>query len=143
MPRSPTFTRHRHAAQAALWDAQCELGPHDAPYPERHGGWAISIVRRGEFLYRPCDARRMRVLREGWLLLGRAGEAYECAHERHGGDECTVVTMTPQLLEDVVRNACGARGPMLPMSVAPPIAQVAARMHVAWRAVRRGDSIDV
>jgi AraC family transcriptional regulator len=141
-PGSLLFRRLAHASSAALFDACCTLGPGDAPYLERHDGWAISIVRRGEFLYRASDERRPRALRSGWMLLGRAGAEYECAHERAGGDDCTVLTLRGELLEDVARNV-GAPGPLLPMSVAPPVAEVAARMHLAWRAIDAGESIDV
>jgi len=143
VPRAPTLTKKRHASQASLCDAQCTLGPDDRPYPEKHAVWAISIVRRGEFLYRARVDRRPRVLREGWLLLGRAEEEYECSHDHHGGDECTVLQIAPELLEDVARNVCGAAGPMLPVPVVPPIADVAARMHVAWRAIEARESLDV
>jgi transcriptional regulator GlxA family with amidase domain len=77
------------------------------------------------------------------MLLGRAGEEYECAHERDCGDACSVHTLSADLLEDVARHAVGARGAMLPMSVAPPVAEVAARMHLAWRALDAGDDVDV
>jgi AraC-like DNA-binding protein len=141
-PGSLTFTRRAHAPGASLYDACCTLGPDDAPYPERHDGWAISVVRRGEFSYRASDETHARALRSGWMLLGRADHEYECAHHHTGGDDCTVLTLRGELLEDVARNV-GARGPMLPMSVAPPVAEVAARMHLAWRALDRGASIDV
>src|SRR5262245_38405538 len=114
VPGSLVFTRLAHAPGAALFDACCTLGPGDAPYPERHEGWAISIVRRGEFLYRTLDEKRPRALRTGWMLLARAGEEYECAHDHGGGDDCTVLTLRGELLEDVARSV-GAPGAMLPM----------------------------
>jgi AraC-like DNA-binding protein len=124
-----------------LLDAVCCAGRSDRPFPELHGRWSMALVRRGEFVYRP-DHGKPHLLREGGLMLGRCGAEYVCSHERDGGDDCTVLTMSFELLADVAR-AVGARGPIFPCAAAPPIPRVAALLGVARRKALRGEPIDV
>jgi AraC-like DNA-binding protein len=103
---------------ARLSDVRCELGRHDKPFPEAHDAWTIALVRRGAFNYRTVDRRNGHSLREGWLLLGQPEQAYECSHDHDGGDECAVLTISEQLIEE--------HGGPFPSPVAAPIARVAA-----------------
>jgi len=119
---------------------RCGLGPDDKPYPERHHGWCIALVRRGAFAYRGAD--RIRELRAGWLLLGRDGVEFECSHPACGGDDCTAIHIDGALLEDVrAATPLGGRDPF-PVSVLPPVPRVAGELAAADRALRAGATID-
>jgi AraC-like DNA-binding protein len=141
-PRAPRSSPLARSSRAALVDVRCGLGPGDRPFPEKHTGWAIAMVRRGEFIYRAHDARRGQHLREGWLLLGRQGAEFECTHPRACGDDCTLLDVSGALL-DSVRTDLGAPGPALPTSVLPPSPRVAAKLRLAEDAILHGASIDV
>jgi AraC-like DNA-binding protein len=129
-------------ARTVVRDVHCGLGPDDKPYPERHAGWAIALVRRGTFAYRAHDARRAHDLREGWLLLGRDGAEFECAHTTCAGDDCTSIEVCGSLVEDVrAATRLGGRDPF-PVSVLPPVPRVLGELAAADRALRAGDAID-
>jgi hypothetical protein len=103
---------------ASLLDVKCTLGRRDRPFPESHGSWTIAVVRRGSFNYRTVDRRSAHSLREGWLLLGRPTQAYECSHDHDGGDECTVLMVSDQIIDE--------HGAAFPAAVTAPIARVSA-----------------
>jgi AraC-like DNA-binding protein len=137
----PEIRPIRASARAALLDAVCCAGPSDRPFSELHARWSIALVRRGEFVYRPEDGKP-HLLREGALMLGRHGTEYVCSHQRDGGDDCAVLTISLELLEDVAR-AVGAHGPIFPCAAAPPIPRVAALFGIARRTALRGEAVDV
>lgn len=138
----PTTSERARSRRTVVYDVCCGLGPSDRPYPERHDGWTIALVRRGTFAYRAHDARRARELRDGWLLLGRHSAEYECRHPTCGGDECTAIEIDAALLEDV-RSATRLGGrELFPASVLPPVPRIAAELAIADRILRRGGSID-
>jgi AraC-like DNA-binding protein len=138
----PVAIERARTTSAMLCDVQCRLGPADRPYPERHGSWAIALVRRGTFAYRAHDAR-LRELRAGWLLLGRDGAEFECSHPTGAGDDCTSLHVDGALVEDVRRATRLAGGVVFPRSVLPPVVRVAGAIEAADRALRTGASIDV
>src|SRR5262249_49516152 len=95
-------TRVRRETRAArLLDVTCTLGRRDRPYPEEYGAWTIALVRRGRFTYRGSDVSGTHDLREGWLLVGRPSQAYECGHDHDGGDECTALLVSARIVADV------------------------------------------
>jgi AraC family transcriptional regulator len=137
----PVTIERARTASAQLCDVHCRLGPADRPYPERHGGWTIALVRRGTFAYHAHDART-RELRAGWLLLGRDGAEFECSHPTCAGDDCTSLHVATALVEDVRRATRLAGGAVFPVSALPPVVRVAAAIEAADRALRDDAAID-
>lgn len=138
----PTVIERARTRRTTITDVRCALGPDDRPYPERHDGWWIALVRRGSFGYRGHDAPRMRELRAGWLLLGRDGAEFECPHPACGGDDCTAVRIDAALLEDVrAATKLGGTAPF-PVSVLPPVPRVVGAIAAADRTLRDGGAID-
>lgn len=81
-------------------DYRCDAGPHDAPYPEVHGSFSLSYVRRGSFGYRVGSKEYALV--PGAVLIGRPGDEYLCTHDHAaGGDECLSFRIAPELLETI------------------------------------------
>jgi AraC-like DNA-binding protein len=136
--RMTTLARGR---RAEVSDVKCRHRAQPRLAEERHTGWTIALVTRGEFLYRPHDEQAPRALRPGWLFLGREGAGYECGHEHDGGDDCFALHLDGALLDDVARDAAGP-GPALTCGAAPPIPSVVGAMTVAARALARGEPID-
>jgi AraC-like DNA-binding protein len=137
----PIPTERAHTARVAVVDVACRLGPADRPYPERHEGWAIALVRRGTFEYRAHDARQIE-LRPGWLLLGRDGSEFECHHRTCNGDDCMSVHIADSLVEDVRRAHRLAGTALFPASVLPPVTRISGELATADRALRAGAAID-
>jgi AraC-like DNA-binding protein len=130
--------RSRRGRVAHLRDVACTLGRLDRPYPEEHerDAWAIALVRRGAFRYRAADTNRVHALRPGWLLLGRPGVGFECSHEHDGGDDCTSLAVSHDVVREVASATKGCRGPVFAAPVMAPIARVAALIE---RTRARGD----
>jgi AraC family transcriptional regulator len=63
----------------------CSAGPRDRrPFEERHSHVCIALVTAGSFQYRSSAGREL--LTPGSLLLGNAGQSFECGHEYGVGD---------------------------------------------------------
>ena len=79
----------RILAQGDGWsvsDVICTAGPHDRAFEEQHSRMCIAIVTAGSFQYRSnvgCE-----LMTPGSLLLGNAGQYFECGHEHGVGDRC-------------------------------------------------------
>ncbi len=130
MGAAPTNETARVGRVARLVDVTCSLGPSDKPYPESHGAaWTIALVRRGAFVYRAADTNRLHPLRAGWLLVGRPEAGYECSHEHTGGDDCTALVVSHDLIAEVAAATKGCRAPVVASPVLPPIARVAALLE--------------
>jgi AraC-like DNA-binding protein len=102
--------RARPLAQGSGWaahDVICTSGPQDRPYEEQHSDAAIAIVAAGTFQYR-SDARsgaRRELMTPGSLLLGNAGQVFECAHDHGTGDRCLSFHYSPDYLEQLAADA--------------------------------------
>ena len=70
----------------ALTDVVCTSGPKDRPFEECHSNFSIVIVAAGTFQYRSQAGREL--MTPGSLLLGNAGQSFECGHEHGAGDRC-------------------------------------------------------
>src|SRR5262249_10650845 len=122
-------TRVRRETRAArLLDVTCTLGRRDRPYPEEYGAWTIALVRRGRFTYRGSNVSGTHDLREGWMLLGRPAQQYECGHDHDGGDECTALFVSDGIVEEVA-GTMGRRDRPLFHGVSAPIPRVAALLE--------------
>ena len=58
-------------------DIVCTYGPRDRPFEEHFRAPSISFVLSGSFVYR--SARGSSLMSSGTVLLGNAGQAFECS----------------------------------------------------------------
>jgi len=95
----PTTTALRRGPLSAT-DYRCSAGPTDAPYPEQHGAFTISYVRKGSF---GVEMRgKSFELVAGSVLVGHPGDEYTCRHDHAaGGDECLSFALAPELAESL------------------------------------------
>ena len=110
-PGCPTA---RPLAQGSGWtvdDVICTSGPQDRTYEEQHSRISIAIVAVGTFQYRShCRSGSSRELMfPGSLLLGNAGQTFECEHKHGTGDRCVSFHYTPDYFEHLAADA-GASG---------------------------------
>lgn len=97
-------------------------------------------MRRGEFRYRSSAVSGVRDLREGWVLVGAPGLAYECSHDHDGGDDCTSLAIDEAAIAEVARDAGVAIERVLPAAPAlSPIPRVAA----LFARLRARDGVDL
>lgn len=91
----------------SVMDVLCTFGPRDRPFEERHAGVCIAIVAAGAFGYRSATGREL--LTPGSLLLGNAGECFECGHRHAPGDRCVSFHYQPAYFEQLAADAGFAR----------------------------------
>ena len=99
-------------AQGSGWtvsNVTCSCGPEDRAYEERHSGFAIAIVASGSFQYHSAAGREL--MSPGSLLLGNAGQHFECRHEHGKGDRCISFGYEPDYFERLAADA-GIRATM-------------------------------
>lgn len=97
-----------------VFDYRCSAGPHERPYPEQHGSFSISYVRRGSFGYRTRGSAYE--LLPGSFLVGRPGDEFVCTHEHHAqGDECLSYHFDEPLLGSLGLSARHWRSTALPV----------------------------
>ena len=139
---TPGHATPRIVARGDGWtvaDVVCTSGPQDRPFEERHPHYSIAIVLAGSFQYRSRLGRAL--MSPGSLMLGNAGQCYECGHEHGHGDRCVSFWYAPDYFERVAADA-GARAGGLDFKVprVPPLrllSRLAARAGAA--ATGRGD----
>lgn len=78
-------------------DVVCTYGPQDRPFEEQHTAISIAVVIEGAFQYR--SAYGSEVLSPGSLLLGNAGQCFECGHDHEAGDRCLAFFYAPEFFE--------------------------------------------
>jgi AraC-like DNA-binding protein len=103
-------TESNHLASGSGWyvdDIVCGAGPRDRPFEEQHQNSCIAAVVDGTFRYR--NGLGAALMTPGALLLGEAGQAFECSHDHSCGDRCLSFHFAPEFLESVVRGVKGAR----------------------------------
>lgn len=103
-------THMRTLASGDGWyavDVLCTFGPHDRPFEERHAGVCIAMVVAGAFGYRSTTGPEL--LTPGSLLLGNAGECFECGHRHAPGDRCVSFHYQPAYFERLAADAGFAR----------------------------------
>jgi AraC family transcriptional regulator len=115
-------------------DVVCTSGPDDRPFEEQHSGYAIAVVLAGSFQYRASFASGLdsELMAPGSLMLGNAGQYFECGHEHGEGDRCVSFWYAPDYFErlaaDVgVRRSVAFRGGRVPplRVLAPQVARAA------------------
>lgn len=120
---APGHTTARVLAQGPGWtvaDVVCTSGPQDRPFEERHSNVSIAIVAAGSFQYRSAAGREL--MTPGSLLLGNAGQCFQCGHEHGAGDRCLSFGYAPDYFESLAADAgtCGAK-PGFRMLRLPPL----------------------
>jgi AraC family transcriptional regulator len=118
----------RVLAQGAGWNVQdvlCTSGPHDHPFEEQHSGFNIVAVLAGTFQYRASLQRggaNRELMTPGSLLLGNAGQHFECGHEHGAGDRCLSFWFASDYFERLAADA-GSRAtrPDFHMLRVPPL----------------------
>ena len=113
-------------------DVICSAGPHDRPFEECHDNVCVAAVMEGTFQYR--SAHGAAVLGPGSLLLGNAGQCFQCGHEHGVGDRCLSFQFAPEHFEAIAVAVPGVRRlqfdvPRLPPT--PMLASVLARIEAA------------
>lgn len=86
-------------------DVLCTSGPGDRPFEERHETVAVVLVTAGTFQYRSAAGREL--MTPGSLMLGNAGQPFECGHEHGRGDRCLSFHYDPDYFEDLAADAAG------------------------------------
>jgi AraC-like DNA-binding protein len=84
-------------------DVVCTAGPRHRPFEEQHPAACIAIVASGTFQYRSSAGREL--MTPGSLLLGNAGQYYECGHEYAVADRCISFSYEPRYLEEIAADA--------------------------------------
>jgi AraC-like DNA-binding protein len=84
-------------------DIVCTSGPEDRPFEERHASASISLVLTGTFVYR--SERGSSLMSAGSLLLGDAGDAFECSHPHGEGDRCLSFQFDPEMIGRLAQDA--------------------------------------
>jgi AraC family transcriptional regulator len=92
----------------AVSDVVCTSGPCDRPFEEQHSGVSIAIVVAGTFQYRSLDGCEL--MTPGSLLLGNAGQYFECGHEHGTGDRCVSFSYAAEFFERLTADAGGRGG---------------------------------
>lgn len=90
-------------------DVVCRAGPHDPSFEEQHQDVGIAIVVQGTFQY--GSALGVDLMTPGSLLLGNAGQYFECGHDHAAGDRCISFTYSPEYFEALAETN-GKAGPL-------------------------------
>lgn len=124
-------------ARGSGWRASevvCRQGPQDRSFEERHGDVCIGLVLAGSFQYRGSQGSAL--LYPGALLLGNAGQCFECGHQHGTGDRCLALHFDAEYFAEITASVAGSSRtrlstPMLPAlrRLAAPLAQVQHHLH--------------
>src|SRR6185295_19722172 len=124
-------------AGSADWNVEdviCTAGPEHPSFEERHSWFRVAIVVAGTFNCRSANSREL--FTPGSLLLGNAGETFECGHEHGRGDRCLAFGYAPQYFEQLAAEAGVRRTARLRALRVPPVPELAplvARACAEWR----------
>jgi len=117
-----------HSGPISVLDYQCNAGPGDPAFPERHEAFSLSYVRHGTFGYR-VRGRQFEMV-AGAMLIGFPGDEFVCTHDHACGDECLSFRLAPDIADTVGSNdkvwKRGALPPLAPIMVLGELAQAAA-----------------
>lgn len=144
--RSEAERRYQPLQQGArlrLVHCRCRAGRGERVADEEHQSFSITLVDRGQFGYRTRMGHAR--LSAGWLMLGNAGEGYACSHDDSdgSGDDCTVLSLSPSLLDEAL-DALGTAGAQSRFEHAclPPIPRVASLFHGVDRGFADGFAVE-
>ena len=93
-------------------DVVCTCGPHDRRFEEQHPYVTIAVVVAGTFQYRGSlnHSAANELMTPGSLLLGNAGQYFECGHEHGRGDRCLSFRYATDYFERIAADAGISRG---------------------------------
>jgi len=91
----------------AVSDIVCTAGPRDRAFEENHSAVSVSVVAGGSFQYRSSGGRAL--MTPGSVLLGNAGQSFECSHEHGCGDHCIAFQFTAEFFEEIAADAGASR----------------------------------
>jgi AraC family transcriptional regulator len=104
-------------------DVVCVAGPYDRPFEEQHSDVCIAMVLEGSFQYGSSAGREL--MTPGSLLLGNAGQYFECGHEHGVGDRCISFAYEPRYFEGLAIEAgVENRGPRFSSLRLPPVREL-------------------
>ena len=138
----PGGTHGRTIAAGPGWRVQdivCTSGPADRPFEERQSATSISLVLSGTFVYR--SERGSSVMSSGAMLLGNAGDPFECSHRHGEGDRCLSFQFEPELFDRLAHDA-GVRTGSFAQDRLPPVRPLAPLAARAERALRHDESFE-
>ena len=137
---SPGRTDARLLASGAGWtvhDVVCSSRPADRPFEEQHETIDIAIVVAGTFQYRAASSCEL--MTPGALLLGNAGQTFECRHEHGAGDRCVSFRYTPEYFDSLIDTGAGWLGGRRFAHVrVPPLRELAPLVAHASRDLVKG-----
>ena len=113
---APGSLASRVLGQGEEWhvaDVVCTCGPQDRPFEEQHPFFTVAVVVAGTFQYRGSLDRpgiAQELMTPGSLLLGNAGQLFECGHEHGLGDRCLSFRYSRDYFERVAADAGISRG---------------------------------
>lgn len=108
---APGSLASRVLGQGDEWrvaDVVCTCGPQDRPFEEQHPFFTVAVVVAGTFQYRASLHRpgiAQELMTPGSLLLGNAGQSFECGHEHGLGDRCLSFRYSRDYFERVAADA--------------------------------------
>lgn len=132
--------RGRMLASGKGWsvsDILCTSGPQDRVFEEKHVEFSIAMVVAGTFQYRSTAGRAL--LAPGTLLLGDAGEHFECGHEHAFGDRCVSFKFGEEYFARLARDL--GVSPHLSAPSLPPIKDTSVEFARACAAIATGASV--
>jgi AraC family transcriptional regulator len=116
-------------------DLICVSGPRDRVFEERHLNVSIAVVLAGSFQYRSQHLWRAggELMTPGSLLLGNAGQHFECGHEHGAGDRCLSFRYSSDYFEKIAADAGAGVGkrafPMLRVPALRELSPLVARAY--------------
>jgi len=84
-------------------DLVCTCGPRDRAFEEQHQQASVAVVVAGSFQYR--SGKACELMTPGTVLLGNAGQWFECGHEHGNGDRCVSFHYSPEYFERIAAVA--------------------------------------
>src|SRR5262249_48001007 len=119
-------------------DMVCTSGPSDRPFAEQHDWFSIALVLSGAFQYRSASSREL--MTPGSLLLGNAGQSFECGHDHTAGDRCLSFHYTPDYFARLALEACGRGDARLASLRLPPLKELSPLVGRACAALSSADA---
>jgi AraC family transcriptional regulator len=109
-------------AEWSVCDVVCDHGPRDRAFVEEHAETTVAAVMQGSFQYRTQTGSA--VLVPGSLLLGNAGNCFECGHDHARGDRCLAFHFTQAFLESCAAGTPGIRKTRFSCASVPPASEL-------------------
>lgn len=105
--RGPLKQVLAHGEGWSVCHVVCSAGPCDHAYEECFSETCIAIVTSGSFQYRSSTGCEL--MTPGSLLLGNAGQLFECGHDHALGDRCIAFTYQRRYFNSLAAEAGSTR----------------------------------